>query len=193
VPNIERMRAEVRQHNIKLLMERDGPGCFYCDAPLKAKANRGQPGHPTFDHVHPKSKGGEDGLDNYVLSCQPCNQGKGSGWTFLIGVIRRLRDEREELRAHSRNQRENLARHEALGNQVRIVAMVQQDDPELFDILFQTAQSILDQQRTAGRTGPVLVNNPVQVTINNQVKVIEELSRQLRLLQSAAVDEMTSL
>ncbi len=156
------------------------------------RANSGQTGHVTFDHVHPRSKGGEDDLDNYVLSCAPCKQDKADGWTFLIGVIRRLRGEREELRAHSRNQRENLARHEALGNRARIVALVQQDDPELFDILFQTAKSVLDQQRTVGRTGPVTTNDQTQVTINNQVRIIKELSRQLRVLQSAAVDEMTS-
>jgi hypothetical protein len=173
------MRAEVRQHNIKLLIERDGPGCFYCEGPLKPKANRGQPGHATFDHVHPRSKGSEDGLDNYVLSCAPCNRTKADGWTFLIGVIRRLRREREQLRAHAKNQRENLARHEALGTQARIVAKVQQDDPELFDILWQTAKSILDQQRTEGRTGPVLENNQTRVTINNQVRIIKELTRQV--------------
>ncbi len=40
---------------------------------------------------------GEDGLDYYVLSCQPCNLEKGNGWTSLFKVIRRLRRERTRL------------------------------------------------------------------------------------------------
>ena len=93
----------------------------------------------------------------------------------------------------TRGTRGRTSRHEALGNQARIVAKVQQDDPELFDILWQTAKSVLDQQRTAGRIRPVLENNQTQVTINNQVKVIKELSHRLRDLERIAVGEMTSL
>lgn len=35
-------------------------------------------GWPEADHVHPKSKGGSDDIENRVLACSTCNQRKGS-------------------------------------------------------------------------------------------------------------------
>ena len=32
----------------------------------------------TKDHIHPKSKGGKDHIDNYQTMCSPCNCRKGS-------------------------------------------------------------------------------------------------------------------
>lgn len=41
--------------------------CVYCGVEPKPK---------TLDHIIPKSKGGEDSIDNLVLACRDCNQRK---------------------------------------------------------------------------------------------------------------------
>ncbi len=50
---------------------RDGGVCQYCDNPLSTY-------DLTFDHVHPRSKGGLTTWENIVCACQPCNARKGS-------------------------------------------------------------------------------------------------------------------
>jgi 5-methylcytosine-specific restriction endonuclease McrA len=36
----------------------------------------------TIDHVIPKSKGGDDSMDNLVLACTACNGAKGNRTTY---------------------------------------------------------------------------------------------------------------
>lgn len=52
------------------LFERDGGCCQYCSKKLTI-------GTMTMDHVHPKSRGGENTWENLVTSCQRCNTTKG--------------------------------------------------------------------------------------------------------------------
>jgi len=50
------------------ILRRDNHKCVYCgrgDLPL------------TIDHIHPKSKGGDDSWENLVAACMPCNNKKG--------------------------------------------------------------------------------------------------------------------
>lgn len=74
---------------IKQLLNRDGYDCQECDmipsyfALGKDKINRwhmdlySDEDHMfTIDHVYPKSKGGENKLDNYQLLCKICNEDK---------------------------------------------------------------------------------------------------------------------
>jgi 5-methylcytosine-specific restriction endonuclease McrA len=54
--------------------ERDGIkyiDCRYCKQEFRLKSM-------TLDHVIPRSKGGKNEMDNYVLACWPCNNAKGS-------------------------------------------------------------------------------------------------------------------
>jgi HNH endonuclease len=159
VRSVASLRAEVRQHKIGLLIERDGPGCFYCDRELKPKASKGQPGHVTFDHVHPRSRGGEDGLHHYVLSCEPRNQDKGNGWTFLIKVIRRLRTERIDLQ----QQRSAMEKLERRRDRAWKMVELERLEPQLFEILANVTRSALgDEVR-----GTVHGDSQTHVTINN--------------------------
>ena len=53
------------------VFKRDGFICQYCGS------------HPPsvileVDHIHPKSKGGNDDMDNLITSCFDCNRGKGA-------------------------------------------------------------------------------------------------------------------
>ena len=74
---------------IRLLTDRDGPECFYCDAPN---------GGTTVDHVvplHPDPEGrgseppGADAPDNKVLACAECNSSKGN-LRLALWIRRRL-------------------------------------------------------------------------------------------------------
>jgi hypothetical protein len=48
-----------------LLVERDGSDCWFCGKPLGEDM--------TIEHLVPRSKGGVNHLDNYVLAHQACN------------------------------------------------------------------------------------------------------------------------
>jgi 5-methylcytosine-specific restriction endonuclease McrA len=50
------------------LVERDGGHCVWCSTPLTHTSL-----HATVDHIHCRSHGGGDALDNLVLACVPCN------------------------------------------------------------------------------------------------------------------------
>ena len=55
-----------------LVFSRDDFKCVYC--------GRNPRDHETtleIEHVHPKSKGGTDSLENLVTACRECNAGKG--------------------------------------------------------------------------------------------------------------------
>lgn len=77
---------------IKDLINRDGSKCMMCDSEPKyfalGKDKTGRwhldlyggeidDDHMfTIDHIHPKSKGGENTMDNYQLLCKICNEDK---------------------------------------------------------------------------------------------------------------------
>lgn len=55
------------------LYYRDHGVCVYCEKSLKIK-------EVTYDHVHPRSKGGEHSWKNVVCSCVSCNVKKGESF-----------------------------------------------------------------------------------------------------------------
>ena len=52
------------------VFKRDGFICQYCGAKPPGAVLQA-------DHINPVAKGGRNGIDNLVTSCQPCNLGKG--------------------------------------------------------------------------------------------------------------------
>ena len=52
------------------VFKRDGFICQYCGSKPPAVVLQA-------DHINPVAKGGRNGIDNLVTSCQPCNLGKG--------------------------------------------------------------------------------------------------------------------
>jgi len=91
-----RMPSKLEQ---KLLLDRDGYSCCFCSIPLipvavrKAMVNQYPPAarwgrrneeqHSAlqamwlqFDHVLPHSRGGDNNLENIVVTCAPCNYGR---------------------------------------------------------------------------------------------------------------------
>jgi len=80
----------------KLVWERDGFTCHYCQLDMKEAYLSWQRGEIkrkdallTVDHVIPKSKGGGWELENLVTACSVCNRLKGSK---LLDEIQPRRD-----------------------------------------------------------------------------------------------------
>lgn len=72
--------------------------CFYCARPLGARDRE-------VDHFIPWSRSGDDGLDNLVVACRPCNSAKSAtlaGPRHLEGVLTRNADLAGDLLALSR-------------------------------------------------------------------------------------------
>lgn len=72
-------RQPDRRERMTLILERDGPWCVWCSAPLDAHLNR-----PTTEHLVPRIKGGPSWLENEVAACRRCNSERGhqsiAGW-----------------------------------------------------------------------------------------------------------------
>jgi hypothetical protein len=64
---IGRVDGSRRRKVVAFLMERDGPGCVYCDTELDLLT-------ATIEHLVPLSAGGRNHADNLALACDPCNQ-----------------------------------------------------------------------------------------------------------------------
>jgi len=82
-PSVVRLSSFVRIPYKKIILSRknilrrDGHRCQYCgrgDVPL------------TLDHIHPRSKGGEDSWENLVAACVKCNNRKGDGTPEEAGM-----------------------------------------------------------------------------------------------------------
>lgn len=61
-----------RRYLREMVIYRDGPQCFWCEAPLPDGSER------TLDHLVPRSLGGSNDAKNLVLSCRPCNEDRGA-------------------------------------------------------------------------------------------------------------------
>jgi len=63
------------QKILRKLFERDGKRCIYCLRDVHLRIYALLP-YATIDHFVPRSKGGKDNIDNYVVACADCNQKK---------------------------------------------------------------------------------------------------------------------
>ncbi|MCK9154537.1 MAG: HNH endonuclease [Paludibacteraceae bacterium] len=89
---------------------RDEGCCMYCGC----KLNWGK-GSFTYDHVHPRSRGGKTDWDNIVLSCHACNHKKGDKHLHESGMkLRGLphKPDAQELRAKSIKMRQQIWKQE---------------------------------------------------------------------------------
>lgn len=74
VPSVVALKSYQSQNHIApftrmgILLREKGK-CAYCHTPLKRK-------DLTFDHIYPRSKGGDTSWQNVVASCQSCNSKK---------------------------------------------------------------------------------------------------------------------
>ncbi len=75
VPSVLRLRQRVRRCEPQVrfsranIYSRDGYRCQYCGCRLPAR-------ELTYDHVHPRSRGGKTVWSNIVTCCSPCNRRK---------------------------------------------------------------------------------------------------------------------
>lgn len=63
--NLDITRVPYSRENV---FKRDNFTCVYCETDFKNEKRA-----LTIDHVHPKSKGGEDSFENCVTACLQCN------------------------------------------------------------------------------------------------------------------------
>jgi hypothetical protein len=70
IEGVQYQQGELRGYEVReYLLEKNGRCCAYCgakDVPLQV------------EHIRPKALGGSDRISNLTLTCQPCNQKKGS-------------------------------------------------------------------------------------------------------------------
>ncbi len=68
-----------RGQRITQLMARDGSNCTICREPLDRHIRDGRhPAYITFDHVTPRSDGGNDAWTNLRLAHRRCNEKRGN-------------------------------------------------------------------------------------------------------------------
>lgn len=74
-----RQRQLNRRERMQLILDRDGPYCVWCSAPLNSTLNQ-----PTTEHLVPRIKGGPSWLENELAACKRCNNSRGhqgpAGW-----------------------------------------------------------------------------------------------------------------
>ena len=69
---------------MELILERDGPWCVWCSAPLDTAPGPNSLNPPTTEHLVPRIKGGPSWMENELAACRRCNGERGhqsvSGW-----------------------------------------------------------------------------------------------------------------
>lgn len=74
-----RSYGKERWINVTRLMSRDGDKCSICDLPLDRRIrDPHDDAYITFDHIKPRSNGGDDSLANLRLAHQVCNNERGN-------------------------------------------------------------------------------------------------------------------
>ena len=84
-------RQPNRSERMELILERDGPWCVWCSAPLDNSP--GGLNRPTTEHLVPRIKGGPSWVENELAACRRCNSERGhqsvAGWlTDCLGMGR---------------------------------------------------------------------------------------------------------
>lgn len=78
--------ARERRKLARMVFEREGGACFYCDEPVSMEARvylstdfklARLNGAATVDHIIPQSRGGGDTMGNIVCACLECNTERG--------------------------------------------------------------------------------------------------------------------
>lgn len=96
----------LRMDIIKILIDRDGFVCYLCEVEFtKADLESDGKNKVTIDHVIPRSRGGEDDLDNYGLAHFSCNQEKADRLWLPDGTLEPKQSRQSQLarRAHKRD------------------------------------------------------------------------------------------
>ena len=76
--------GKARDAQRQRLLERDGPLCWICRAPMNLTTPN-TPASPTIDHVIPVSAGGDDTDHNSRLAHRSCNAARGNRPPATIG------------------------------------------------------------------------------------------------------------
>lgn len=66
---------EISKHKVELVKDKCCNKCYYCNFDFKFAIEIKQT--PSIDHLTPRKRGGDNHIDNLVLSCKSCNSKKG--------------------------------------------------------------------------------------------------------------------
>lgn len=97
----ESVRKRIGKRTAAAIEARDGHRCVYCGI-HQDDCER----HMHFDHLDPRSEGGEDAATNLVLTCEPCNSARKTmtlrQWKAYAAVKRGLVIDLRKVRAQAR-------------------------------------------------------------------------------------------
>lgn len=83
------VRKQISKKTRFEIFKRDGFTCQYCGSyPPKVILH--------VDHIHPVATGGDNGMDNLITSCEPCNLGKSA--RALSNIPKSLKDKALEIK-----------------------------------------------------------------------------------------------
>lgn len=73
-----KLTPALRESIFARLLDANGEGvCDYCHKRVSRSVKLSHRRRATLDHVVPKAKGGANIIENFVISCRPCNDRKG--------------------------------------------------------------------------------------------------------------------
>ena len=75
-----RRNAQAVRFSRETIYARDRGLCQYCHRPVGRR-------EVTYDHILPRSRGGQTLWENIVLACRPCNQKKGNRTPSEAGML----------------------------------------------------------------------------------------------------------
>ncbi|MBL8788832.1 MAG: HNH endonuclease [Deltaproteobacteria bacterium] len=99
MPSVVRFLRSRRRHGAPTIrfsrdsvFARDRGACQYCGKEVPRRDG-------TYDHITPKSRGGQTLWENIVLACRPCNQRKGNRTPSEAGMHLRVAPQRPSFAA----------------------------------------------------------------------------------------------
>ena len=102
-------KIAVRVYHRTLLSEAQNHKCCYCG--IKMTEQRDYKNSSTIDHVIPKSKGGPNCVDNYVIACELCNGQRGVTPADQYYIERSVKNRKQVLQNQMRNLGLHFNRH----------------------------------------------------------------------------------
>lgn len=127
----------IRVYHRTILSEAQNHKCCYCGCEMTEQRN--YKNSSTIDHVIPKSKGGPDHLDNYVIACFSCNTKRGITPANQFYIERSCENRKQLLRTQMKeiglrfDKRSNPARLQRKLDSAEVQMLIKQGLPNPYE------------------------------------------------------------